>query len=461
MNPYTLIAPIAGVLAAVGIAMLIWWIRGLQPHPDRARNRRSRVLESGVATMRRQRVIRLGIAVAAGLGTWVITGWPVGGVAAGCAAFFLPSFFTVGRQMERRIERLEALEEWVRRLADSMAVGSAPIATIVRSAARAPEAIRPEVSELAQRLGTARWDRSVALRQFADRIDDSLGDLIALALEIAVSARASERVPGVLRQMADAAAEEVKARRQIEVERAAPRNEARILVLFNVAVMVVVAVFTDYTAPYNGPLGQAFLAILMLLLTGCIWLLRKYSLGEATPRILTSRGWCPCRWDGGDPVMSSLWMVALVAGAAVGLGVGVLVYLVAVPQRPALGAADEAGRVPPPTRAVHRDPRSRSLAAAPAAHLLAKVTQVGGRRLADLTGRRPGRDREDPPAIPAGTGGTDSDRALHSSDLGGDDVGIGCRIAVGHSAVGQRRAGGGVLVPGDQPGAGRRSGTPP
>ena len=197
----------------------------------------------------------IGIAVAVGLGTWLITGWPVGGVAAGCAAFFLPAFFTVGRQMERRIERLEALEEWVRRLADSMAVGSAPVATIVRSAARAPEAIRPEVSELAQRLGTARWDRSVALRQFADRIDDSLGDVIALALEIAVSARASERVPGVLRQMADAAAEEVKARRQIEVERAAPRNEARILVLFNVAVMVVVAVFTDYTAPYADPAG--------------------------------------------------------------------------------------------------------------------------------------------------------------------------------------------------------------
>jgi hypothetical protein len=53
--------------------------------------------------MRRQRVVRVGIAVVVGLGTWVITGWPVGGVAAGCAAFFLPSFFTVGRQMERRI----------------------------------------------------------------------------------------------------------------------------------------------------------------------------------------------------------------------------------------------------------------------------------------------------------------------------------------------------------------------
>jgi ABC-type multidrug transport system fused ATPase/permease subunit len=34
--------------------------------------------------------------------------------------------------------------------------------------------------------------------------------------------------------------------------------------------------------------------------------------------------------------MSSVWMVALVAGAAVGLGVGAMAYLVAVPQRPAL-----------------------------------------------------------------------------------------------------------------------------
>lgn len=288
MNPYTVIAPIAGVLAAVGVVMAIWWVRGLEPHPDRAPGRWSRVLGSGAATMRRQRVIRFGIAGAVGLGTWVLTGWPVGGVAAGAAAFFLPAFFTVGRLMQRRIERLEALEEWVRRLADSMAVGGAPVATIVRSAARAPEAIRPEVSELAGRLGTARWDRSVALRQFADRIDDSLGDLIALALEIAVSARASERVPGVLRQMADAAADEVKARRQIEVDRAAPRNEARVLVLFNIAVIAAVVVFTDYTAPYADPLGQVWLAILMVALAASMWLIRKYSLGENTPRILTS-----------------------------------------------------------------------------------------------------------------------------------------------------------------------------
>ena len=51
--------------------------------------------------------------------------------------------------------------------------------------------------------------------------------------------------------------------------------------------------------------------------------------------------------------MSSLWMVALVAGAAVGLGVGALVYLVAVPQRPALAPLMKlAGSRPPPALSI-------------------------------------------------------------------------------------------------------------
>jgi len=59
-------------------------------------------------------------------------------------------------------------------------------------------------------------------------------------------------------------------------------------VLFNIAVIAVVVVFTDYTAPYADPLGQVWLAILMVALAASMWLIRKYSLGETTPRILTS-----------------------------------------------------------------------------------------------------------------------------------------------------------------------------
>lgn len=288
MNPYLLLAPVGGALAAAGLIVAVLWWRGADPTAGRSRTAASKVLGSGVATQRRRRLVQAVLAVAVGMLAWWLSGWPIGGIAVAAGVFFLPFFFTVGRITARRIDKLEALEEWVRRLADTMAAGGAATATIVRSADRAPEAIRPEVRELAGRLGTARWDRVAALRSFANRIDDSLADLIVLSLGIAVSARASDRVPAVLRQVAAAAAEEVRARRQVEVERAAPRNEARVLVLLVVVAVGVMVVFTNFTASYSTGVGQAFLAILVLLMAFALWMIRKYSLGERTPRVLSA-----------------------------------------------------------------------------------------------------------------------------------------------------------------------------
>lgn len=71
--------------------------------------------------------------------------------------------------------------------------------------------------------------------------------------------------------------------------------------------------------------------------------------------------------------MSSLWMVALAAGAAVGLGVGVLVYLVAVPQRPALAPLMKlAASRPQPALSMDVVPPARGGARG---RLLAMVTQ--------------------------------------------------------------------------------------
>lgn len=288
MNPYLLLAPVGGALAAAGLIVAVLWWRGADPTAGRSRTAASKVLGSGVATQRRRRLVQAVLAVAVGMLAWWLSGWPIGGIAVAAGVFFLPFFFTVGRITARRIDKLEALEDWVRRLADTMAAGGAAMATIVRSADRAPEAIRPEVRELAGRLGTARWDRVAALRSFANRIDDSLADLIVLSLEIAVSARASDRVPAVLRQVAAAAAEEVRARRQVEVERAAPRNEARVLVLLVVVAVGVMVVFTNFTASYSTGVGQAVLAILVLLMAFALWMIRKYSLGERTPRVLSA-----------------------------------------------------------------------------------------------------------------------------------------------------------------------------
>jgi len=185
---------------------------------------------------------------------------------------------------------LEALEEWTRRLADTMAVGVAPVQALVRSADHAPTAITAEVTALANALSTPRLDRGVALRRFADEIDDSLGDMITLSLEIAVSAQASQRVPDVLRTMAAGVAEEVKARRAVEADRAGPRNEARMIVIVQVLFVLGVATLTSYTKIYGTLTGQMVLAVLGAAVVLALWLLRKYSSAEAPPRLLGAAG---------------------------------------------------------------------------------------------------------------------------------------------------------------------------
>lgn len=286
MNPYALLGPLCGAAAVAGVCVLIGWLRGFDPSVSRARTRSSRVLGSGVSTERQRKARMIAISIVVGGIVWLLTKWPVGGIAAGAATYFLPFFFTVGTIASKRIAKLEALEEWVRRLADTMAAGGSSVSTIVASADRAPEAIRPEVRELASRLATARWDRGVALHLFANRIDDSLADLISYALEIAVTASSSDRVPAVLREVAEAASEEVKGRRQVEVERSAPRNEAKVLVGMVVATVVFLVTFTNFTVAYGTPVGQVFLAVLAALSAGALFMIRKYSLGEQTPRTL-------------------------------------------------------------------------------------------------------------------------------------------------------------------------------
>lgn len=285
MTAAELIAPIGGVLAAAGLVMVVCWIRGLRPS-----RRPGRVLTAGQVTRRRRRLIKATVAVTAGMLAWLITGWPVLAIAAAGGAIGLPAVFLVGRDAQRQITRLQALEEWLRRLADSLAAGGTPVATIVRSAARAPEPIRDEVSQLAARLSTARWDRHTALMQFADRLDDSQADEVVTALDITISARGNtSSLPLVLREVAKAVAKEVEARRQIEVQRASPRGEALVLVgliIVAITLMLTMDIF-GVAQVYATPTGQGVLAVLTAAAAAALFMVRRLSLTERRPRILT------------------------------------------------------------------------------------------------------------------------------------------------------------------------------
>ncbi|HEY5116857.1 MAG TPA: type II secretion system F family protein [Nakamurella sp.] len=231
MSLYPVLAAVCAAVAVIGLFMLGVGIYGRPPTESPFTPRLSLVRAGGAWTTARPRLTRITVAVVAGVAVWLVSGWPVAAALTVAGILGLPYFFGASRAAKRRIERLEALEEWTRRLADTMAVGVAPVQALVRSADHAPAAIRAEVSALANALSTPRLDRGVVLRRFADEINDSLGDMIAMSLEIAVSAQASHRVPDVLRTMAAGVAEEVKARRAVEADRAGPRNEAKMIVI--------------------------------------------------------------------------------------------------------------------------------------------------------------------------------------------------------------------------------------
>lgn len=282
MPTFSLLTAVCVGTALAGLLMIAWGFYG-QP-AGAARGRRVRV--TGAATASRKRMLMVGSGVLLAMVAWLLSGWPVAAVAVLALWVLVPYFFGAAKVADRRIARLEGLDEWTRRLAEVIAAGLAPVPAIVESGERAPASIRSEVTRLATKLATPRLDRQQSLREFADDIDDTVGDVIALALGIAVGAQTSERVPEVLRTMAEGVGEEVKARREIEAKRSGPRAEARLMVILVIVMVIGLSLATDYTAPYGNFLGQLVMAVCAGLVVAALVLLRWLTIGSPPPRIL-------------------------------------------------------------------------------------------------------------------------------------------------------------------------------
>jgi Flp pilus assembly protein TadB len=290
MNPVSLIVAVSTAGGLTGVVLLVLAIRGREPDsaPDFVRSRRvsSRLSLRGKGPEVRARRLRMIAAAVALVGVWVLTGWPVAALLVSGGILAVPYLFGAAGQAKRRIARLEALEEWTRRMADSMASGSGTVQTIVRSAHNAPDAIAADVAILANRLSTPRWDKQAALRQFADTFDDAPADLVAIALGIAVSTQGARRVTDVLRDMAAQVSEEVAAQREIEADRAEPRSVARNILIILAVLVVAVVLAGQFTQPYGTPLGQMVLVALgAVTFTALLWM-RRLQLGTPVPRIL-------------------------------------------------------------------------------------------------------------------------------------------------------------------------------
>ena len=176
------------------------------------------------------------------------------------------------------------MEEWTRSLAGVLTVGVGLEQALIATLRSTPTAIRPEVSRLVARL-RARWSTEDALRAFADELDDATGDLVAANLILGARRRGAG-LASILESLAESVAADVRARRQIEADRAKPRATARWVTIITVSVLAVLALTGSYIEPYGTPLGQALLALLLTLYVLTLVWMRRMATGATLPRFI-------------------------------------------------------------------------------------------------------------------------------------------------------------------------------
>lgn len=274
-----LVPALGGALMVIG---LIGMFVGLQKTPERPpAPRRSTRLPLPQLSRRLQLLLAAGLVL--GVVVALVTGWLLAVVVFPAAAVGLPVLLSTSDETGK-IRRLEAMEEWIRSLSGVLTAGVGLEQALMATLRSAPEAIQPEVNRLASRL-RARWSTETALRALADDLDDATGDLIAANLILG----ARRRGPGlasVLESLAESVAADVRARRQVEADRAKPRATARWVTIITVGVLGVLMFTGTYVEPYATPFGQFLLATLLAGYVGVLVWMRRMAAGKPLPRFI-------------------------------------------------------------------------------------------------------------------------------------------------------------------------------
>lgn len=277
-------ALVPGLAGALLVAGLIGLVVGLWPtDPQETKVPTSPGPLQRLASSSRRTKLLLLAGLLAGVVAWWVTGWVLAVVIGPVAVTGLPMLLATSPAVSR-IQRLEAMEEWTRSLSGVLTVGVGLEQALVATLRSTPEPIAPEVTRLVARL-RARWATEDALRAFADELDDATGDLVAANLILGARRRGAG-LASVLNGLAESVAADVRARRQVEADRAKPRSTARWVTIISAGVLVVLAVSGSYVEPYASPIGQVVLVLLLSAYVATLVWMRQMALGKPLPRIL-------------------------------------------------------------------------------------------------------------------------------------------------------------------------------
>jgi Flp pilus assembly protein TadB len=273
-------ALVPGIAGALIVAGILAAVVGLRPAPERHAAAAQPLRRIQISRRTRLMIV---IGVGIGLVGWLVTGWALALVIGPVAVIGLP-LLLAPPPSAIQIVRLEAMEEWTRSLAGVLTVGVGLEQALVATLRSTPGPISAEVRRLVARL-RARWDTEAALRAFADELDDSTGDLIAANLILGARRRGAG-LASVLEGLAESVAADVRARRQVEADRAKPRSTARWVTIISVSVLVILAISGTYVAPYRSPFGQVLLIVLLSAYVATLIWMRQMANGRPLPRFL-------------------------------------------------------------------------------------------------------------------------------------------------------------------------------
>src|SRR5689334_928422 len=281
----SLLAIMAGAMAGGGLFLFMASCRGLPPKPRRA----------GPVPLKRFLkdlfCIRGAVAVIVGVFVLVITRWVVAGVGMAMLAYSWQSLS--GAASERRsLARLEGLATWTESLRDTIAGAVGLEQAIPASTRVADGSIRDPLARLVDRLHT-RVPMHMALRRFAEDLDDPSADMIIAALII----NSRLRGPGLrdlLGALADSVREELDMRRKINSSRRSTRRSVQIVIAVSVLMAVGLAILDhSFLQPYDSVFGQLVLAVIVTIYAlGIIWL-RKLARFDVPQRLLGAASTAP------------------------------------------------------------------------------------------------------------------------------------------------------------------------
>ncbi|MFD2415375.1 type II secretion system F family protein [Amycolatopsis pigmentata] len=257
----------------------------------------------------RHRILRLGLALAAGVLTGLATGWVVGAVLATLAVWALPRLLGRDPEQARRVARIEAIATWTEMLRDTLTAAAGLNQAILATAPLAPAAIRGEIGELAASLENG-IRLAPALRALATRLTDPTADLVIAALVLAAEHHA-RHLADLLGSLAHTAREQASMRLRVEAGRARTRTSVRVIVGTTLTFATSLTILNrPYLSAFDTVVGQiVLLGIGVLFGLGFAWLSRIARSTNEPDRFLHTEGSPPAEMTTGRaPLLTEIGM---------------------------------------------------------------------------------------------------------------------------------------------------------